>query len=389
MKSPRHQPTVWLVDPISHSGMAYSDVGQIDAMRELGASALLAGSDGWMLDPAIIPRLTVFRGTHGDRSQLQKGAAYVVSLMRLLRRIRAARPDVVHWQYSELPLAEVMAMLAIRTMGVRQVYTAHELLPWTSRTHHRWLFGRMYALMDAMIVHNDHQRRELIRRFPVKPERVHLAPLGDYALFASPELPQADARARLGIPAEAPVALFFGTIRPAKGLEVLLRAWQEVASSVPDAILLVTGKLLRGVEKDEIEALIDELGIAHRLQTLFEQVDPEAANAYYRAADVVVLPYHSIGTSGVLRYAYNSARAVIATSVGEHAERVIEGETGYLVQPADPIGMADRLAMALADREKLESMGLSARAYADANLGWLDPSRRLLEVYDSIGRDRR
>ena len=218
MSSSEYSPTVWIVDPISYSGMAYSDVGQIVALQELGAQPLLIGSDSWMLDPGIVARLAVFQGTHGDRSRVRKGVAYAGSLARLLNRIKRCRPDIVHWQYTELPIADVLTMVGIRLLGVAQVYTAHELLPWTARTHHRWLFTLLYAVVDAIIVHNGDQRAELIRRFRVAPWKVHLAPLGDYALFATPQLPQSQARARLGLSADPPVALFFGTIRPSKGL---------------------------------------------------------------------------------------------------------------------------------------------------------------------------
>ena len=384
MSSSEYSPTVWIVDPISYSGMAYSDVGQIVALQELGAQPLLIGSDSWMLDPGIVARLAVFQGTHGDRSRVRKGVAYAGSLARLLNRIKRCRPDIVHWQYTELPIADVLTMVGIRLLGVAQVYTAHELLPWTARTHHRWLFTLLYAVVDAIIVHNGDQRAELIRRFRVAPWKVHLAPLGDYALFATPQLPQSQARARLGLSADPPVALFFGTIRPSKGLEVLLEEWALVVRKMPEAILLVIGKPYKGLDTQKTIALIQQLGIENSVRTRFEQVDPVDTNAYYRATDVVVLPYHDIGTSGVLRYAYNSARPVIATTVGEHRTRVVPGQTGHLVPPGNPAALADALLDSLGDRPKLRSMGEAAQVYAAANFKWLDPAREMLRIYEDL-----
>jgi len=386
MRSSEYSPTVWIVDPISYSGMAYSDVGQIVALQELGARPLLVGSDSWMLEPEIVPRIAVFRGTHGTTSRLRRGARYIASLARLLNRIRQSRPDIVHWQYTELPVADLLAMLVIRLLGVPQVYTAHELLPWAVSRHHRWLFSRLYRLVDAIVVHNEDQRAEVIRRFAVDPAKVHVAPLGDYALFATPELSQSEARTQLGLPGDRPIALFFGTIRPSKGLEVLLEAWALVGRKLPDAFLLVVGKPFKGLSTEDTIALIGRLGIGHRVQARFEQVDPVETNTYYRAADVVVLPYHDIGTSGVLRYAYNAARPVIATSVGEHRTRVIAGQTGHLVPPGDPAALADALIASLGDRPRLASMGEAARAYAADNFRWLDSARELLRIYEGLAR---
>lgn len=381
-------PTVWIVDPISYSGMAYSDVGQIVALQELGARPLLVGSDSWMLAPAIVPRIAVFRGTHGPRSRLRKGAAYIVSLARLLIRLTRTRPDVVHWQFTELPVADLLTMLAIRSLGIPQVYTAHELLPWSASRHHRWLFSRLYRVVDAIVVHNDDQRAEITWSFGADPAKVHVAPLGDYAIFATPELAQPQARSRLALADDAPIALFFGTIRPSKGLEVLLEAWALVARRLPEAVLLVVGKPYKGLDTNKTIAQIQQLRIGDSVRTRFEQVNPVDTNTYYRAADVVVLPYHEIGSSGVVRYAYNSARSVIATSVGEHAARVIEGETGHLVPPGKPGVLADALVDALADRPRLQSMGEAAQAYAAGNFKWLDPAREMLRIYQELRRDR-
>ncbi len=384
MNEPESSTRIWLIDPISYSGMAYSDVGQIVALRDLGTRPLLLGADDWMLDPNVVPRVVLFRGTHGASSRIRRGIRYVASLIRLVRIIRRARPDVVHWQFTELPVADLLAMLAIRVLAVPQVYTAHELLPWTASPHHRWLFARLYRVVDATVVHSEDQRIELIRRFTVNPGRVHVAQLGDYALFATPSLPQTVARERLGLPEDRPIALFFGTIRPSKGLEVLLEAWALVARGEPEAILLVVGKPYKGLDTGSINAMIERLRIDASVRTRFEQVDPADTNAYYRAADVVVLPYHDIGTSGVLRYAYNSARPVIATSVGEHGSRVIAGLTGQLVPPGDPITLADALIASLGDRATLESMGEAARAYAASNFQWRDSARELLHIYEGV-----
>ena len=377
-------PSVWIVDPISYSGMAYTDVGQVVALQELGARPTLVGSDTWMLEPGIVPRIAVFRGTSGSRSRFRKGAGYIVSLVRLLVRIARARPQVIHWQFTELPVADVLAMLAIRLLGIPQVYTAHELLPWSARPHHRWLFARLYGVVDAVIVHNEDQRAEIIRRFAVDSKKVHVAPLGDYALFANPQLPQSRARAQLEVSDDAPVALFFGTIRPSKGLEVLLEAWAIVATKMPEAVLLIVGKPYKGLDTAKAVALIEQLGIGGSVRTRFEQVNPDDTNTYYRAADVLVLPYHEIGSSGVLRYAYNSARPVVATSVGEHVGRVIPGQTGQLVPPGDPTALADALLIVLADRRELSSMGVAAEAYAIANFHWRDPAREMLRIYTDL-----
>jgi D-inositol-3-phosphate glycosyltransferase len=375
---------LWLIDPISYSGMAYSDVGQICALASLGQESILMGSDGWMLGEGLIRRIAVFRGTSGNRPRWRKGLAYVRSVVRLVWNAAQSRPNVVHWQYTELPIADYVAMLAMRRLGIKQVYTAHELLPWQSRSYHRAVFAAIYRAVDAVVVHNPEQLDAIVSTFSVPAANVTIAPLGDYASFADPGLAQVDARRELGLALDRPVALFFGAIRPGKGLADLIRAWPAVVAEVPDALLVVAGKPFKGVDTGDLVRLIRDLGIGNSITTRFEQVDPDEANAYYRAADVVVLPYHEIGTSGVLRYAFNSARAVVATAVGEHGRHVRTGVTGYLVEAGDGPSLAAAIGHSLGDRVEIQAMGARAKAYADAYLGWRDPARTLLALYDRI-----
>jgi glycosyltransferase involved in cell wall biosynthesis len=312
-----------------------------------------------------------------------------VSLASLVLQVARRRPDIVHWQFTELPVADAMAMAAIRLARVPQLLTAHELLPWNAGRHHHRLFRLLYRIVDVVVVHNDDQRAELERRFGVDPSRIRVAPLGDYAAFAAPDLAQDDARAALAIPASQPVALFFGALRPSKGLDVLLDAWPQVLERVPDARLVVTGKPYKGLDPTALTTRIAAAGLGASVTTRFEQVDPVDTNRYYRAADVVVLPYLDIGTSGVLRYAYNSGRAVVATAVGEHRSRIVEGQTGYVVPPGDPVALAERLADVLADRPRLLEMGEAARRYAAAEFRWVDSAAQLVRAYEDAVRDGR
>jgi glycosyltransferase involved in cell wall biosynthesis len=275
-------------------------------------------------------------------------------------------------------------MLAIRLLGVPQVYTAHELLPWTARPYHRAIFRALYAVVDQVVAHRADQREALIRHFGVPPRRISVIALGGYAEFVRPSLTQSDARTRLGIPAGARVALFFGAIRPSKGLDVLLAAWPAVSAIIPDALLLVVGKPYKGMRVEQLDETIRGSGLAGRVRTDFRQVEPTAANDYYRAADVVVLPYDEIGTSGVLRYAYGSARAVVATSVGEHSAHVVPGETGELVPPGDPEALAQALGTVLGDTSYARALGQNGLAYASRNFAWSDSAALLLGLYRTL-----
>jgi glycosyltransferase involved in cell wall biosynthesis len=213
---------------------------------------------------------------------------------------------------------------------------------------------------------------------------VNVIVLGNYDLFTTPDRPQPLARKQLGLPADVPIALFFGSIRASKGLEILLAAWARVVEQLPNALLAVVGKPYKRLDTSQYLSAIQELGIQKRVVVRFEQVDPDTTNNYYRAADVVVLPYHDIVTSGVLRYAYSSARPVVASAVGEHPDWVQSGETGYLVPPRDPQALATALISVLRDRAAAEEMGRRALAYGRANFDWYASAARTAATYTRV-----
>lgn len=387
MKSPR----VWIIDPIDYTGLAYFDSALGSALCTLGTDVTLVGTDASLVRDRnhLLSHVECFRGTHGRRHFLRKGTAYLLSLARLLERARREKPDIVHWYYLEFAPADHLAQLALRALGIPQVYTAHEILPWNVKPYDRRLYRRIFAAMDAILVHNEDDGEELAANYGVDPPRIATIPLGNCESFAKPEMPQAVARAALGLPPQVPIALFFGSIRPSKGLEVLLQAWRSVVSLVPGATLVVTGKPYKGLDVSRFTALVSQTRLENHIRFRFEQVNPEEADRYYRAADVVVLPYDDIATSGTLRYAYSSARAVVATSVGEHRRWVEPGETGFLVPPRDPPALAAAIVELLDNRATAERMGRQALAYGRRNFDWLPIAQRTSGVYASVLAQRR
>jgi glycosyltransferase involved in cell wall biosynthesis len=380
---------IWLVDPIGYTGMAYYDWALASGLREEAVDVSVITSDAWMLNRRM-PRFRIrhwFTQTHRG-SRVVKGIHYLKSLTRFTLSALRERPDVIHWQYLELPIADLLAMYWIRLLGIPQFYTAHEMLPWNASGSAPSIFGRIYRLMDGVFVHHEQDRVELRRDHRVDPGRVFVIGHGAYKAFATPELSQEEARRRLGLPSDAPIALFFGSIRPQKGLDVLMRAWAEVVVALPKAHLLVVGKPYKGMDA---AAIVQAVGTdrEHHVSLRFEQVSPAETNLYYRAADIVVLPYLQIVTSGVLRYAYSSGRGVVATAVGEHRELVVSGETGLLVAPADPKPLTDALVSVLSDTDLCARFGHAAWLLAESQMDWSDTAARVASVYAAAVNRRR
>lgn len=155
----------------------------------------------------------------------------------------------------------------------------------------------------------------------------------------------------LGFNIDDNILLFFGYVRKYKGLNVLLDAFPGVLKSNPNAKLLIVGEFYDSAEKyyEQIEAL----GIKDPVKVVQKFVPNEDVGKYYSVADIVILPYLSATQSGVLNIAYGFGKPVIVTNVGGLAEDVIEGNTGYIIEPNNPSEIINSVNKFYKDRSKI------------------------------------
>ena len=317
-----------------------------------------------------------------ERVQMFRLENYLLTLFKLVRQLLRRRPDVLHIQSVIAPRKDVAVLLICRLLGVRVVMTVHNILPHEVRSFERALFALYYRLADALILHSERNRSQLLKWLPdLNPDRLFVVPFGNYADFRDLDLSRAEARSLLELPQEGKIALFFGAIRPYKGLDLFFQAVKPVRASCREAVFVVAGQVLRG-EQADYEAQVAALGVGKEdLIVRFGYLSVADSIAYVCAADLVVLPYREIYQSGVLLFAFSFGRPVLATRVGSFPETVEEGKSGWLVDREDPEGLQQALIRLLQDPAGLELAGAHARQQAETLYGWPDIARKTVEVY--------
>jgi D-inositol-3-phosphate glycosyltransferase len=251
-------------------------------------------------------------------------------------RLEAFAPGavVLKWWMPFFAPAFASAVGPLRRRGTRVVLVCDNLVPHEKRPFDDALSRWMLRNSDGYLVMSDSVERDLDALKPGAPRR--RVPHPFYAQFDGGRFTRESARARLGLGADAEVALFFGYVRRYKGLDTLLDAWPRVRASRP-AVLLVAGDFYE--DPAPYRARIAALGDSVRL---LEGYQPdEQVEALFKAADVAVLPYRSATQSGVTHVAYALGVPVVTTDVGGLAETVRSGETGLVVPPDDPAALAD------------------------------------------------
>ncbi|MFB3903571.1 MAG: glycosyltransferase [Acidobacteriota bacterium] len=257
--------------------------------------------------------------------------------LKVARRIVADRPEMViipWWTFFWTPQFLTIALLLRLLSKSRLLFICHNVFDHDSSRLSRFCARNVLRRGDFFIVHSEEDLRRLATF--VDPRRITLGFLTSNESDSGPALSHEDARRRLGLNGE--VLLFFGFVRPYKGVDQLLQAMPLILKE-REVILLLVGESWAG--DDSLEGRVRELGLEKRVKRVDSYVPNEEVGWYFAAADLVVLPYLSATGSGVVQTAFAFDRPVVATRVGSLPLTVDHGRTGYLVEPGDPAALAE------------------------------------------------
>ena len=308
---------------------------------------------------------------HKPRARLRrvvKGVEYLPSVRRLLRRIDALAPDVVHVQWLARPELDVRWLRRI-SRARPLVLTAHNATVRT-RPRARDALREAFTLAERVVVHSGQAVDRLVE-FGIDPAKIVRIP---HAVF---DMPATDAVA----PPRGQTLLFFGLIRRYKGLDLLVAALPEIRRRAPGARLLVAGDPLEPVVP--VEELAASLGVADMIEWRLGFVPEPAVAPILESATVVVLPYREIESSGVLALALGHGRPAIVTDVGGIGDAVREFGAGRIVPAEDPAALADACADLLTDADALRAAYEGALAARSA-LTWEEAARAHEAMYGEL-----
>ncbi len=253
------------------------------------------------------------------------------------RHVARQHPDAVVFMFWMPFFGPAFGAVAryVRRRGGKVIAVVHNALPHERRPGDRTLARYFLRAADGCIVMSDAVAEDLKTLGVTAPVRRVNHPV--YDRFGEPP-PRSEARARLGLPDEAPVLLFFGFIRRYKGLHVLLDALPRITERLPEAHLLVAGEFYD--DEADTRARIARHGLERRVHLYADYIDDERVPAFFAAADVVVQPYVSATQSGVAQIAFHFDKPLIVTAVGGLPEVVPHGRAGLVVPPEDPEALA-------------------------------------------------
>jgi len=251
-------------------------------------------------------------------------------------RLRALRPDVlvVPWWHPFFgPSLGTASRVARRGNVPKRIFLCHNVEPHEATPIDRALAAYGLGAADGFLVHARSEADRIQSIAAGRPVRVHPHP--SYEVFSERTIGRDAARSAIG--ASGRVILFFGYVRPYKGLSDLLQALILARGDAWDH-LFVVGEFYE--PRSRYHALLSDPALAGKVTVVDRYVANEEVAAYFAAADVVALPYRSATGSGIAQIAFGAGVPVIATRTGGLEDVVEEGVSGLLVEPASPEGLA-------------------------------------------------
>jgi D-inositol-3-phosphate glycosyltransferase len=382
---------VWIIDPAAMT--PYYDISLTCALQAAGIEARLISSR--FIYEAEISRaeqctdFLFFRPLAWHSKTLKRTpwlrrairlAVYPFDLARLWRKFRRTSPHVVHIQWTWLPALD-RGFFKLMAAHAPLVLTVHDTLPREAALTNMADMRPLYDLATRLIVHAEENRQALLTRTTISPERVSVIPLGP-SFEEQPVVPREIARKALGLDIDSKVVLFFGIIKPYKGLLDLINAMALLCESIPPVHLLIAGKPEGSVEP-YLNALAEH-GLEGSATVYPEFIPSERVPTFFAASDVVCLPYREASQSAVLLTAYRFGKPVVVTDVGGLPESVEQGGNGYIVPSANPPALAAALGKLLGDRPMRERFGARSRALAEMRFSWERAAALTVEVYGEV-----
>ena len=235
--------------------------------------------------------------------------------------------------------------------------------------------------------HTEKMKDALVGSYHVSAKKVSVIPFGINNTVPNSQLTTQEARDRLSLKSDEKIILFFGNIAPYKGLKYTIMALGDLKEKYPNLRLIIAGRIKEcKTYWSKIERLIAQYKLNDHILKKVHFIPDEEIEIYFKAADVLVLPYKFIYQSGPLFLSYYYGLPVIASDVGSFREDIKEGETGFICASEDSRDLAEKIDRYFGSDlyHNLQEHRQSIRAYADKKYSWEKIGKKTCGVYKQV-----
>lgn len=272
------------------------------------------------------------------------------------------RPDIVHIHWSDPFLISsnkfvsiikstgfICELLILKAFGSKLVWTVHNISGHEDKSDLQLLFTKLLARLNNRLISHCSSASNEIKRLYGKNLQVTVIPHGNYIRQYKNDTTRAQARNVLKLDEKDIVFLHFGYIRPYKGILELINAFKKIENQ--NAKLLIVGKPFDDKTANEININSND----RRIKNILRFIPDDDIQIYMNAADVIVLPYKNILTSGTAILSMSFGKPIIAPAIGCIPD-IIDEKGGFLYKEENELSRVLEMVINT-DRNTLLNMG--------------------------------
>lgn len=290
--------------------------------------------------------------------------------------------QVLHAQWWSSPLIFVYLTICFLYKIRRRpiVITVHNIVQHEKNYFYELCSRILFKLCDHFIVHSQANKEMMIKFFNIDRDRITFIPHGPLDFQNTGNIDRKKARRILGLKKQDRVILVFGAIRSYKGIDIALEALAKVTKAIPDARMVIAGKLWE--PWDRYAKIIKENNIASCVIKHLHYIDTNEVARYFIASDLVILPYHHFESqSGVGATAVAFRKPMIVTRTGGLPALVVDNAN--VVPSGDIKALADRIIYCLNNQSVMEKMSKESETIAE-EISWDGVAMKTLSIYEKL-----
>jgi glycosyltransferase involved in cell wall biosynthesis len=298
-------------------------------------------------------------------SKIEKIKSYLIgNTLMILKTLRHKEHDLIFHSF-KTTLKESIVLLKARLLRYRIHLLVHDVEGFDKNDSiilKRWV---MKSLATHVYTLNAQSREILSRMVNLPAEQILLIRHGHFLDLPDSKVRMKAARQKLALDQKEFYFLFFGQIKPVKALDIAIEALSKLKSGK----LIIAGKV-RADDYQTYQKLIEKYNLQNRVITHIRYISNEERELFFKASNVVLIPYRKIFQSGVLLMALSYRKIVIASDLEPNKEVIVHNKTGYLFKSESSSDLADKMNWAMANPTQQQNMVVEAVKHLKINFNW-------------------
>lgn len=373
---------VYYIDPQSYNNPSLYDYSLLTNIERQHIDITYYYSDLYQLPQLPADKnCCIFHYSH--KNGLKKSISYIKSIYHLLLDVLSQKPNLVHIQWIKLWEIDYIFLWFLKRMGIKTIFTAHNLLPHVTKKGDATKYKLYYRLVDTIIVHNQRTKEEMIEQMGIDTSKIHVIFHGvSDTNFKESQIEQraAELREQIGIQREQLVFSCLGIQKTYKGTDLVIDLWANDArfANNPNCILLIVGKNC-GVDYSKL-ANIKNVYIE---DAMISDLDFQA---YLQLSSVVLLPYLKISQSGILFSAIQRNTPVLVGEVGGLSEPLRFGKIGWNMGIVNKEHLHDAMSYLLDHPEEISKIKSDTKEFQKVckQYDWETIGKNTSDLYKTI-----